>query len=277
MHAYAQTNIQLFNQLRADGYSERDRAFLFETYEFAMRIFTGLYMASGKPFIDHLVGTASILASLHAPVEVLAAGLIHAAYLYGDFGCVRKGMTNAKRDQVRRAVGERIENYIARYDRRPINLKSLTALRDRLDDLDAIDRTVLLMRLANELEHHLDLGSLYFPSEKQQRGHRRYLESYGPLVVTLAERLGFPSLAAELKIAFGKIAAVEPPLEPCVRVSHTDAFLNPPRSYRQCFSAVSWRHLCGAYRSSSSFVRIAKRLGGRLWRFIHDQVRPQHP
>jgi len=120
MHAYAQTNVQLFNQLRSEGYSEQERALLLETYEFAMRIFAGLYLASGKPFIDHLVGTASILASLHAPVEVLATSLIHATYLHGDFGSIRKGVSKAKREQVRGAVGEKIEKYIVRYDRLPL-------------------------------------------------------------------------------------------------------------------------------------------------------------
>jgi (p)ppGpp synthase/HD superfamily hydrolase len=272
MHAYAQTNVQLFNQLRSEGYSQADLAFLLKTYEFGLRIFSGIYLASGKPFIEHLVGTTSILASLHAPVEVLAASLIHAAYLHGDFGSAGKGVTKAKRDEIRRVVGEQVENYIARYYRQPIGLKRIAALRDSFDDLDAVDRTVLLMRLANELEHHLDLGSLYFPSEKQQRGHQKYVESYGPLVVSMAERLGSPSLAAELRATFGKIAAVEPPLEPCVRVSHTNAYLIVPGSYRQYFSVTSRHKLSAAYRSGFGFVRRAKRLAGRLVRSNHNKA-----
>ena len=81
MHPYAQTNVQLFNQLRSQGYSQNDRERVREAYEFAMRLFTGLFLPSGKTFIDHLVGTASILTSLRMPVEVVVAGLIHAAYL----------------------------------------------------------------------------------------------------------------------------------------------------------------------------------------------------
>ena len=91
MHAYAQTNVQLFNQLQSEGYSKKDRERVREAYEFAMRLFTSLFLPSGKTFIDHLVGTASILASLHMPVEIVAAGLIHAAYLHGDFGGATNG------------------------------------------------------------------------------------------------------------------------------------------------------------------------------------------
>ena len=81
-----------------------------------MRIFTGLYLPSGKPFLDHLVGTASILAWLHAPIAVVAAGLVHATYLHGDFGC-RTGISDEKRKQVIDVVGTESENYITRYDR----------------------------------------------------------------------------------------------------------------------------------------------------------------
>ena len=75
MHAYAQTNVQLFNQLQSEGYSARDRELVRLAYEFAMGLFTGLFLPSGKTFIDHLVGTASILTSLHVPVEVVAASV----------------------------------------------------------------------------------------------------------------------------------------------------------------------------------------------------------
>ena len=273
MHAYAQTNVQLFNQLRAEGYSKEERALISDTYEFGMGIFTGLYLASGKPFIDHLVGTTSILASLHAPVEVLAASLLHAAYLHGDFGSIRKGVSKVKREQVRRAVGEQIEEYIFRYDRLPLGLQRIAALQDRLDDLDAVDRTVLLIRLANELEHHLDLGSLYFPGEKQQRGHQRYMATYGALVVSTAERLRLLSLAAEMRMAFGKIATVEPPLEPCVRCKDTSAYLIAPGSYCQWFSVMSWRKLSQAYGLSFVLLSRAKRLCSRVFRIIHNVMR----
>ena len=273
MHTYAQTNVQLFNQLRSEGYSKEERVFISDTYEFAMRIFPGLYLASGKPFIDHLVGTTSILASLHAPVEVLAASLIHAAYLHGDFDSVRKGVSNMKREQVRGAVGEQIEEYIFRYDRLPLGLQRISALQDRLDDLDAVDRTVLVIRLANELEHYLDLGALYFPGEKQQRGCQRYIAAYGVLLVSTAERFRYLSLAAQMRVVFGEIAAVEPPLEPCVRCKDTNAYLIAPGSYCQRFSVTSWRRLSQAYGLSFLLLSRAKRLCGRVLRTINNVMR----
>ena len=96
MERYAQTNVQLFNQLRSEGYSKEERAFISNTYQFGMRIFTGLYLPSGKPFLDHLVGTASILAWLRAPLAIVAGGVVHATYRHGDVGC-RTGRSDAGR------------------------------------------------------------------------------------------------------------------------------------------------------------------------------------
>jgi (p)ppGpp synthase/HD superfamily hydrolase len=93
---YAQTNVQLFRQMRSEGYSQDERQLVFESYELGMHLFCGLYLPSGKPFIDHLVGTASILVSLRMSAHIVAAGLLHAAYIHGDFGSARQGITKRK-------------------------------------------------------------------------------------------------------------------------------------------------------------------------------------
>jgi (p)ppGpp synthase/HD superfamily hydrolase len=272
MHAYAQTNVQLFNQLRSEGYSQKDRERIREAYEFAMRLFTGLFLPSGKTFIDHLVGTASILASLRMPVEVVIAGLIHAAYLHGDFGAIKTGISEEKRRQVRRVVGEEVEDYIARYDRLLLTAQDISSLDGSLDQLGPIDRYVIVMRLANELEHHLDLGGLYFAhGEKQQRGHQRYIvERRGPPLVTLAERLGFSSLARELETVFRNCATVAVPLEPSIRGKSTVAYLVAPNSYRERISVLSRQKLSSAIRLGFTTLRRAKRLCGRVFKFMHN-------
>jgi (p)ppGpp synthase/HD superfamily hydrolase len=236
MHAYAQTNVQLFNQLRSEGYTKQDRERVRAAYEFAMRLFAGLFLPSGKTFIDHLVGTASILVSLHVPVELVTAGLIHAAYLHGNFGGIRKGISVTTRKQVRLAVGEKVEEYVVRYERMLWDPQPISFLRDTFDGLDAVDRDVLLMRLANELEHNLDLGSLYRVGREDW--YQRYIESYGPIMVGMAERLGFSSLSAEMANAFRNITSAQIPLQPCMRDSHPAAHLIVPKSYHERFWVV---------------------------------------
>jgi (p)ppGpp synthase/HD superfamily hydrolase len=278
MHAYAQTNVQLFNQLRSEGYSDKERALVRDAYEFAIHIFSGLYLPSGKTFIDHLVGTASILASLHVPVEIVAAGLIHAAYLHGDFGGTTSGISETKRKQVRGAVGEAIEEYVAKYDHVTWTAPKIRTVHDNLADLDPVDREVLLMRLANELEHQLDLGGMYFAeSEKEQQGHQRYMKSYAPMLMSMAERLGFSSLAAEMGLAFNSIISARVPVVPWIRSKHQVAYLVVPNSYRERFSATFWRKVSDSHRFCSRIPNrvnlLYRKVSKRMQRVLCTQSR----
>ncbi len=214
---YAQTNIQLFNQLGNAHYSPADLGYMYDVYEFGLQIFTGRFRGSGKPFICHLVGTASILTSLHAPTHAIAAGLLHAAYIYGNFvqgdagehTLHERGMTDAKRDVVRRAVGAETEELIAGYTDLKWNQQTIPEIRDRLDTLSPKERQILPIRLANELEDHLDLGILYCGNTEQRR---EYIRSSLYLSVEMAQKLGFPALAAALECAFRDALSVQLPI-----------------------------------------------------------------
>jgi Domain of unknown function (DUF6817) len=238
--SYAQTNIQLFNQMRSEGYPDQEVARMRDVYEFALRLFPGLYQPCGKPFIDHLIGTASILAFLHRPVEVVAAGLIHAAYLHGNFGSFRRGISNAKREKVRQAVGKEIEEYIVRYTALRWTGKTISAIQDGFDALGPIDREVLLMRLANTLELYLDLGALCCcNAESYQQG----IERHGALIRDMADRLGFPTLAAELARVFRETTTGGIPRELRNRSNQTRAYLIAPKSYRKRLPLAVWHQL----------------------------------
>jgi UDP-N-acetylmuramyl pentapeptide synthase len=237
MHVYAQTNVQLFNQLRSEGYSKKDRERVREAYEFAMRLFTGLFLPSGKTFIDHLVGTASILASLRVSTDLVIAGLIHAAYLHGNFGVIRKGISESKRKQVRHVVGETVEAYVERYERNPWGPTTIPVLCEALDSLDPLDRNVLLMRLANDFEHNLHLGSLYRENWPQ------YIKRHGCTMVAMAEKLGFPSLSAEMATVFSNITSAHVTLEPRMRATQDAAYLIVPNSYRERLLVVFLRKI----------------------------------
>jgi (p)ppGpp synthase/HD superfamily hydrolase len=255
MRAYAQTNVQLFNQLQSQGYTKQDRERVREAYEFAMHLFTGLFLPSGKTFIDHLVGTASILASLHVPVEVVTAGLIHAAYLHGDFGDGSNGISEAKRTEVRSAVGEAIEEYVDRYNRLLWSPEKILSLHKSPSSLSPVDRNALLMRLVNEFEHELDLGGLYVRhNREEQEWHQRYIENYGHLMAQLAERLGFPSLSTEMTSTFEKVISARVPMIPSTQSSRNATGLLVPKSYRVRLSPTR------VHRSASTILARAKRL-----------------
>jgi (p)ppGpp synthase/HD superfamily hydrolase len=227
MHSYAQTNIQLFNQLHREGYRAANLEAVVSAHELMMALMTGQFRASGKTFIAHLVGTASILGSLHVASPMVAAALLHAAYSAGDFGDDRLGISDAKRARVRSAVGEQVEDYVWRYHNLSWDDQTIRTTSDGLDGMTAIERDVVLMRLANELEDFLDLGILYCGEQKRlwtSGSHRCQL------MVAIARNLGFPGLADELQRTIDETAtAVVPPelLRPNARNA---SFLLAPQS-----------------------------------------------
>lgn len=232
MHYYAQTNIQLFNQLQLEGYSADDLSRIHAGYALATQLFSGLYRPSGKTFIAHVVGTASILAACGAPVWTVAAGLLHAAYEHGDFGDRPSGITQTRRTQVRNAVGEAAEARIARYailHWRPHQIL------ERLATLDSLDRDALFIRLANELEDHLDCGVLYCPNAESRR---KRSEARSAIVVDLAAQLGYPSLATELEKVYRDTGVTEISAQLRNHGDRTRAYLVLPTSYRKKFSVL---------------------------------------
>ena len=223
----AQTNIRLYGDLIARGYSDADMRRLRATYDLSMRLFTGRFRGSGKPFLAHAVGTAGILALLQVPGPVVAAGLLHAAYTHGDFGDGRTGLSDAKRAHVRRAVGDEVEALVAAYTTLAWGESAVRALSGRVGALSAGDRAVLLMRLANELEDHIDLG-VTFCADAEHR--RQLIRSWLHVCVNLAKELGHPELGGALAEAFrGSLyAAAHPALMTSQSISHT----LPPASCR---------------------------------------------
>src|SRR5262249_49091917 len=204
---YAQTNIQLFNQLRDGGYSQKDIALIRDAYELAMELFGGRFQASGKPFIAHVVGTASILAWLRVSAPVVAAGLLHNAYEHGDFGVVRRNATPGKRRKVRRLLGDEVEEYVASFAALHWQCPTVQFALDDPERLNLLHRHVLSIRLADYLDHLLDLDLLYYSPSV-----RRYCADQGTTAIWLAESFKLEWLAAELKEAIRDIESAELPV-----------------------------------------------------------------
>lgn len=70
----AQTNVQLYNQLQAAGWSELDRARVKGAYALSLRILASRFRPDGKPFTAHGIGTASILAGAGAKSTLCSRG-----------------------------------------------------------------------------------------------------------------------------------------------------------------------------------------------------------
>lgn len=76
----AQTNLELYAQAIARGYSRDQCRVLSDAYVFALRQVFSLARGSGKPFIAHLVGTASLVMESGCPDYWVIGALLHALY-----------------------------------------------------------------------------------------------------------------------------------------------------------------------------------------------------
>jgi (p)ppGpp synthase/HD superfamily hydrolase len=231
-HSYAQTNIQLFDQLRRDGYAPNQIDEIFKAYELVMSLFAGSYRQSGKTFIAHLVGTASILSCLHVTPKLITAGLLHATYTHGDFGNGVKGISWWKREKLKKAAGQEVEELVARYSRLVWTTPGIQTLHAALHKMDSIEREVVLLRLTNELEDLLDLGLFYWSAPKSRL---EYVERKGHLMVEIAAHLGYPRLAAELSDGLAQTRSAAITLD--VQQWRNEVLVIFPPSYSERWSA----------------------------------------
>jgi (p)ppGpp synthase/HD superfamily hydrolase len=244
-----QTNLQLFNELRAAGYPDGDVARIKAAHDFVARCFAGWFRASGKPFISHLIGTAGILGALRARTPVVVAGLSHAIFTQGELPAATARSPRLMRAQVRRELGDEAEDLVARYDALEWNARALPGLRARLPAMAPVDREVVLMRLANELDDHLDLAVLYYPNADGRQGR---ISSGLRLAGDIAKDLGFLELAGSLDRAFDATLTASVPS--ALRTSHAASYSVAPASAWRRRSAWLQRISSGAMRRSARFL-----------------------
>jgi len=216
MDRIAQTNLQLYCQLLDQRWEDRALGLVAGAYELALRLFAVRVRPNRKPFICHLVATASVTAAECDRAEVTAASLLHAAYTLGDWGDGKHGATPQRRAVVERAAGPATERLVTSYTAMAWGYGATAGVLTRAADLDDDERTVVLMRLANEVDEWAD-GGLRF-SDKGD--YPRFGAENAAAVRELARSLGYVRVAELLDEAFRRHAALSVPRS--LRIEGTD-------------------------------------------------------
>src|SRR5919199_5549337 len=217
MMKIAQTNPQLYNQLRGRDLELDGLLLVHQAYEFLTTLYPGYYQPDGKPFVAHCVGVASILAQLDQPAELVAAGLLHNVYGNADFGDGSEpGATTSRRELIRTAVGDRVEELVARFPDWRIRPPNVEEIKRRLPSFSDTERQLLILDLADYLEKYADLAVLYFgdPDEIAE-----LTALIGDDLIAIAGELGQPQLADALESHFERAAAEAPRLPAQLRAS----------------------------------------------------------
>jgi (p)ppGpp synthase/HD superfamily hydrolase len=231
--AVAQTNIQLYNQLRKRELSLDELVLVHHAYELLTTLYSGYYQGDGKPFVAHGVGVASILAELGQPAEIVAMGLLHAIYdnaHFGDGGA--GGTTPFRRQLVRDAVGERVEELVCRFTELRVRPDTIEDVWRTVTELDATERRLQLVAIVDHLEKYVDLGVLYYGDDEEIVDWTRRL---GRDLIELADELGEPRLAEMLSKAFEQASAEAERVPEELRASDGRRHLKlvTPRSWRR--------------------------------------------
>ncbi len=201
-HRYcAQTNVQLYRQCMDLGYSESELALLRNAYEHAQGWFGDLYRVCGKPFLAHLVGTASILAAQGTPVTLVVAGLLHSLY---EFSALGPDITPEKRRDVASAIGTEVEHWLYSYARFDWNNADIPTLERDADLIPLPLAKLLLLRMANDLEEYQDLCIRF---SVKPASTAPWLSLFN----RIGEHLGVPELAAELTETYRVGSSFVPP------------------------------------------------------------------
>lgn len=196
----AQTNLRLFAQLGGLGYSSQDIVYVRTAYDLATELFTNAFRGSGKPFVCHLVGTASAAACETSDREVIAVGLLHAAHALGRWPS-RLGKTRpAQRKHVAGLLGERAAALLDGYTAFSWTGKAIGEL--AAGPAQPEQATLVLLRLANEVDDWIDHAAFAADGKVKLREAGRKDD-----ILRVAEIYGFRNLAHLLRQVF------EPPAD----------------------------------------------------------------
>jgi hypothetical protein len=194
MPNYAQTNLQLFNQLLSQGYTQENLQRVHTTYELGRLLFSGRFTASGRSQLVHCVGTASILGFWNAPAHLVVAGLVHNVYRNGDFGAGRSNISEQKRTVLREILGEEIEEEIANFAMLKWNEKTISQFNLGKGPLTP---NLVFLRLADLLDHNLSGGVFY--DHATMKGKKSLRATIPPFVKQASNVLGVPGIGKELE------------------------------------------------------------------------------
>lgn len=237
---YSQTNLQLYNQLIEKNYASKDLKLIKKAYELSTRLFAGRFQRSGKDFISHNVGTASILCAHDFPPEMVTAGLLHNVYGNGNFGFSDNGLKR-KRKFMFEHLGVDIEkylfgfykiNYIHKKNWRRVYLNNPQVVKS----IEEIDKKVLLILLADILEHNLYSGYNVLDDGKSLKTTIKFIKENSQSIIKLAQLLGYPNLADELEKNFKKI--INDKIHPLFEKNTNHINVIVPKSYNKKYKLI---------------------------------------
>ena len=144
----------LLELARARGYPDRDIRRIMSAHWTALALSDGGYRPCGRPFLNHLIGTASVLVHYGFETRLVEAGLLHAAYSHAPLVDPPQAAAGA----VMRALGgpdNVVERTVRAYTLRSENWRVLTQLENWQDVALMAEIDIAIVAIANAVDMHL--------------------------------------------------------------------------------------------------------------------------
>jgi len=156
-----QTRSGLLDMAIERGYQAAEIALLSDAYFIAQAFVAGGYRSCGRPFINHLSGTASVLLRYDFRIEVVIAGLQHAAYTHCP--AHPQGKQAASENVCRKLGGElnKVERLVRGYTLRGMRSSRHQILMMDVGRLTIFEAEVEMIALANEIDMYLSGETRY--------------------------------------------------------------------------------------------------------------------
>jgi hypothetical protein len=199
----AQTNLQLYRQLQEAGYSAQDQQQVHAAYLRAALRSAGMLRGSGKAFVAHLAGTASLCAIEGAPAHVLIAAILHTYYRFhssSDINIAQSAFA-CERQDIQTEFGTAAERLsFAYFIANHVDSALRKAHPMALSEDEA--RWLYLLELADNIEDALDYGMCVHGKADDSDAHRgsaawriARMQQEQARRVADAHRYGFTTLA----------------------------------------------------------------------------------
>lgn len=185
-----QTFFELLKQAFVRGYGREELLLIGKAYNAAMTLFGDGFRPCGRPFLLHVLGTASALVAYGFSTRVIVSGMLHAAYSHAPVGNMVHASLDAVKHMLRSQFGDRVEQTIREYTRFQSNPVGWSDLRPP-QSLTLDDAQVIAIALANAVDEHA-AGEYLFTEKRSSES------LWSAYAVKVAEALKVPGLASSL-------------------------------------------------------------------------------
>jgi len=150
-----QTRSDLLDLAIERGYETKALALVANSYRLAQILMDGTYRPCGRPFTNHVAGTASVLIRYGFRAETVAAGLLHAAYSHRRAHPEGPDVAMREVQVALGGEGSEVERRVRAYTVRESSWADLSAGSGSHSTLSVLDAEIMAIAAANEVDMRL--------------------------------------------------------------------------------------------------------------------------